>query len=86
MTADEGGIVEVGDNGRATLELFDGSTVRLMGNTRLELSLLRVGKFNADHTRLVLGMIEGAAHFNIAGKLPYGREVVARTRRTGRSA
>lgn len=79
MTADEGGVVEVGDNGRATLELFDGSTVRLMGNTTMELSQLRVGKFNPDHTRLVLGMIEGAAHFAIAGRLPYGREVVLNT-------
>src|SRR5687767_10440777 len=79
MTADEGGIVEVGENARATLDLFDGSTVRLMGHTRMELSMLRVGKFNADHTRLILGMIEGAAHFNIAGRLPYGREVVLNT-------
>ena len=79
MTADEGGIVEVGENARATLDLFDGSTVRLMGNTRMELSILRVGKFNADHTRLILGMLEGAAHFNIAGRLPYGREVVLNT-------
>lgn len=79
MTAEEGGLIEIGENGRATLDLFDGSTVRLMGNTKMELSLLRVGTFNADHTRLVLGMIEGAAHFNVAGKLPYGREVVLNT-------
>jgi hypothetical protein len=79
MTAEEGGIVEVGDNARATVELFDGSSVRLMGNTKMELSMLRVGKFNADHTRLILGMIQGAAHFNIAGRLPYGREVVLNT-------
>lgn len=79
MTADESGIVEVGDNGRATLDLFDGSSVRLMGNTKMELSILRVGKFNADHTRLILGMIEGAAHLTVAGKLPYGREVVVNT-------
>jgi hypothetical protein len=79
MTADEGGLVEVGENGRASLDLFDGSTVRLMGNTRMELSMLRVGKFNADHTRLILGIIEGAAHFNVAGRLPYGREVIVQT-------
>lgn len=79
MTAEEGGLIEIGENGRATLDLFDGSTVRLMGNTRMELSQLRVGAFNADHTRLVLGMIEGAAHLNVAGKLPYGREVVLNT-------
>lgn len=79
MTADEGGVVEVGENGRAALDLFDGSTVRLMGNTRLELSQLRVGKFNADHTRLILGVVEGAAHFNVAGRLPYGREVIVQT-------
>lgn len=79
MTAEEGGIVEVSENGRATLELFDGSTVRLMGNTRMELSSLRVGKFNADHTRLILGIIEGAAHLSVAGRLPYGREVVLNT-------
>jgi hypothetical protein len=79
MPADEGAIVEVGDSSLASLELFDGSTVHLMGNTRMELSLLRVGKFNADHTRLVLGLIDGAARFTIAGKLPYGREVVLNT-------
>ncbi|MCC7370012.1 MAG: FecR domain-containing protein [Chloroflexi bacterium] len=79
MTAEEGGLIEVGDNGRATLDLFDGTTVRLLGNTKLELSQLRVGTFNADHTRLVLGLVEGAAHFNVAGKLPYSREVVLNT-------
>ena len=79
MPADEGGIVEVGDNGRATLDLFDGSTVRVLGNSKVELSVLRVGKFNPDHTRLILGLIEGAAHFTIAGKLPYAREVVLNT-------
>src|SRR5689334_7546344 len=36
MSADEGSAVEVGDNGRASLELFDGSVLRLLGNTRLE--------------------------------------------------
>src|SRR6266511_2380274 len=51
MSADEGSTIEVGDTGRATLELFDGSVIRLLGNTRLELSTLRVGKFNAEHTR-----------------------------------
>jgi len=79
MAADEGGLIEVGESGRASLDLFDGSTVQLMGNTRMELSMLRVGKFNADHTRLILGLIEGAAHFNVAGRLPYGREVVVQT-------
>ncbi|MGE3270356.1 MAG: FecR domain-containing protein [Chloroflexota bacterium] len=79
MTAEEGGLIEIGDNGRATLDLFDGSSVRLMGNTKLELSQLRVGTFNPDHTRLVLGIIEGAAHFNVAGRLPYGREIVLNT-------
>jgi hypothetical protein len=79
MPADEGGIVEVGDNGRATLDLFDGSTIRVLGNSKVELSVLRVGKFNPDHTRLILGLIEGSAHFTIAGKLPYGREVVLNT-------
>lgn len=79
MPAEEGGIVEVGDNGRASLDLFDGSSVQLMGNTRMELSQIRVGKFNADHTRLILGLIDGAAHLNVAGKLPYGREVVLNT-------
>jgi hypothetical protein len=79
MTAEEGGIVEVGENAQATLELFDGSTVHVMGQSRMELSTLRVGTFNADHTRLILGMLDGAAHFNIAGRLPYGREVVLNT-------
>lgn len=79
MTAEEGGLIEIGENGRATLDLFDGSTVRLMGNTKVELSQIRVGTFNADHTRLILGVIEGAAHFNVAGKLPHGREVVLNT-------
>jgi len=79
MSADEGSVVEVGDSGRATVELFDGSVVRLLSNTRLELSTLRVGKFNPDHTRIVLGMVEGAAHISVAGKLPFGREVILNT-------
>jgi hypothetical protein len=79
MNADEGSVVEVGDNGRATLELFDGSTIRVLPNSRLELSTLRVGKFNPEHTRAVLGLSEGAAHFTVAGKLPYNRELVLNT-------
>jgi hypothetical protein len=79
MSADEGSVVEVGDNGRATLELFDGSVLRLLGNTRLELSTLRVGKFNPDHTRLVLGMVEGAAHISVTGRLPFNRELILNT-------
>lgn len=79
MNADEGSAVEVGDNGRASLELFDGSVLQLLGNTRLELSTLRVGKFNPDHTRLVLGMVEGAAHVSVTGRLPFNRELIVNT-------
>lgn len=79
MTADEGGLIEVGENSRASLDLFDGSSVQVMGNTRMELSMLRVGKFNAEHTRLILGIYQGAAHFNITGRLPHDREVVIQT-------
>lgn len=79
MNADEGSVIEVGDNSRANLELFDGSTIRVLGNSRLELSTLRVGKFNSEHTRIVLGMVQGAAHFTVAGKLPFNRELVLNT-------
>jgi FecR protein len=79
MTAEEGGVVEVGDGGRATLALFDGSTVKLLGNGRLELGLVRVGKFNPDHTRLSLNLVDGAANLVVAGGLPFGREVVVAT-------
>jgi hypothetical protein len=79
MSADEGSVVEVGDNARATLDLFDGSVLHLLGNTRLELSTLRVGKFNADHTRVILGMGEGAARISVSGRLPFNRELVMNT-------
>ena len=79
MTLEEGGAVEVGESGRATLELFDGSTVALTPNSRLELAIHRVGKFNADHTRLSLNLSSGAANLNVAGKLPFGREVTVAT-------
>ena len=79
MTLDEGGLVEVGDNSRATLELFEGSTVQLLPRSRLELAALRVGTFNADHTRLALNLVDGAANLSVAGRLPYGREVTVNT-------
>jgi hypothetical protein len=79
MTLDEGGAVEVGESGRATLELFDGSTVTLTPNSRLEVATHRLGKFNADHTRLSLNLSSGAANLNVAGKLPFGREVTVAT-------
>ncbi len=79
MAAEEGGVVEVGDGGRATLGLFDGTSVNLLGAGRLELGTLRVGKFNADHTRLALSLVSGAANLVVAGGLPFGREVVVAT-------
>ena len=79
MTVDEGGFVEVGESGRAMLELFDGSSVTLLRNSRLELATHRIGKFNADHTRLALSLSSGAANLNVAGKLPFGREVTVTT-------
>ena len=79
MAVEEGGVVEVGDSGGATLDLFDGTTVRLLPNTRLQPATVRVGKFNADHTRLSLNLYTGAANFNVAGGLPFGREVTVAT-------
>lgn len=76
---EEGSTVEAGENGRASLELFDGTVVRLLSNTRVELQSLRVGTFNAEHTRLALGMTTGAAHVTVPGGLPFGREVTIST-------
>ena len=76
---EEGSVVEAGDNGRATLELFDGTVVKLLANTRLELHALRVGTFNAEHTRLALGMATWAAHVTVPGRLPFGRDVTIST-------
>ena len=76
---EEGGIVEAGDNGRAALELFDGTVVRMLSNTRVELNTLRVGKFNAEHTRLGLTLATGAAHVSVPGHLPYGRDMTIAT-------
>jgi hypothetical protein len=76
---EEGGVVEAGENGRAILDLFDGTSVKLMANTRVELSAARIGKFNAEHTRLALTMPTGAAHFSVPGGLPYGRDVTVTT-------
>ena len=79
QTIEEGSIVEAVDNGRATLELFDGTVISLLSNTRIELQSLRVGTFNAEHTRLALGMSTGAAHFTVPGHLPYGRDITITT-------
>jgi hypothetical protein len=79
MSVEEGGFVEAGDNGQATLEMFDGSIVKLMPHSRLELGMLRVGKFNSDHTRLSLNLINGSANLNVTGRLPFGREVTVAT-------
>ena len=76
---EEGSIVEAGDNGPATLELFDGTIVRLLSNTRVELQSLRVGAFNPEHTRLSLGMATGAAHVTVPGRLPFARDVTITT-------
>src|SRR6266540_7245632 len=79
LTVEEGGLLEVGDNGQASLELFDGSTVKLMPSTRLELAAARVGKFNPEHTRLSMSLLTGAANLSVAGRLPFGREVTVAT-------
>jgi len=79
MSVEEGSFVEAGDSGRATLEFFDGTTARLMPNSRLQMATLRVGKFNPDHTRLSLNLLSGAANLNVAGRLPFGREVTIAT-------
>ncbi|MBA2447009.1 MAG: FecR domain-containing protein [Chloroflexi bacterium] len=79
MQLEEGSFVEVGDNGRSMLELFDSSTVTLTPSSRLELTTHRLGRFNADHTRLSLSLSSGAANLNVAGKLPFGREITVAT-------
>lgn len=79
MTVEEGGLIEVGEASGASLELFDGSWVKLQPGSRLELATLRVGKFNADHTRLSINLHHGAANLNVAGRLPFSREVTVAT-------
>ena len=79
QAVEEGGVVEVGDNGRATLELYDGTILRMLANTRVAVDALRVGKFNAEHTRLAMTMPTGAAHVTVSGGLPYGRDVTIAT-------
>jgi hypothetical protein len=79
MSLEEGGGLEVQENGRATLDLFDGTRVSLLPRTRLDLATVRVGRFNADHTRLSLKLLEGGANLAVAGNLPFGREVTVAT-------
>jgi hypothetical protein len=79
MTVEEGSTIEVGDAGRASLEFFDGSLVRLLPGARLELATLRVGQFNADHTSLSVNLLDGAAHVSVAGRLPFNRELTVAT-------
>ncbi len=76
---EEGSIIEAGDKGRASLELFDGTVVRLMANTRVELQTLRVGTFNPEHNQLALGIATGAARLTVTGHLPFGRDITVAT-------
>lgn len=75
----EGGAVEVGDGGRATLRLLDGSTVALLPDARLELRAHRIGRFSARQTAIALDLSVGAAAVDVAGGLPSGRDLVLTT-------
>jgi hypothetical protein len=75
----EGGAVEVGDGGRATLRLLDGSTVALLPHARLELRAHRIGRFSAEQTAISLELSAGAARLDVAGGLPSGRDLVVAT-------
>lgn len=75
LLIDEGGVVEVGGGGRAELRLFDGSTVALLPDSRLQLATVRVGRYNSSLTELSLNLFGGAANIEVAGALPSGRSV-----------
>ena len=75
----EGGAVEVGDGGRATLGLLDGSTVALLPDARLELRTHRIGRFSAEQTAISLDLSAGSARLDVAGGLPSGRDLVVTT-------
>jgi hypothetical protein len=71
----EGGMVEVGDRGRATLRLLDGSTVVLLPGARLGLRAHRIGRFSSEQTAVSLDLSAGAARFDVTDGLPAGREL-----------
>lgn len=75
LTVEEGGIVEAGEGGHATLRLFEGSSVALLPRARVQLATLRVGRFNANLTQASLALLEGAARIEVAGGLPAGRDL-----------
>ena len=75
LTVEEGGIVEAGEGGHATLRLFEGSAVALLPRARVQLATLRVGRFNANLTQASLALLEGAARIEVAGGLPAGRDL-----------
>jgi ferric-dicitrate binding protein FerR (iron transport regulator) len=79
MAIEEGGSIETGENSRASLNLHDGSRVRLMSRGHIDLSGHRIGKYNAEHTRVVVNLTQGAANFDVKGNLPFNREVVVTT-------
>lgn len=75
----EGGVVEVGDGGRATLRLLAGSTVALLPDARPELRAHRVGRFGAEETAISLDVSVGANKVDVAGGLRSGRDLVLTT-------
>lgn len=66
----EGTVIQTEPSAEATLSLFDGSQVRLLGDARLSLQAMHTGKFEASGTQLGARLEAGPALFNVAGTLP----------------
>lgn len=77
---EEGSRVEAPTGSEVVLELFDGSTVRLLPGAELELTSHQEGKFNRELTGIHLSLLGGPAVFSVAGGLPDGRSLVVQTR------
>lgn len=79
MDVYEGSVLEASDSTSASISLFDGTVAKLLPGARLQPLNLRTGTFNAELTRIVLRQERGAVSYNVAGQLPFGRDVVVRT-------
>jgi hypothetical protein len=75
----EGSVLEASDGTGASLNLFDGTVAKLLPGARLQPLNLRTGIFNAELTRIELRQERGAVSYNVAGQLPFGRDVVIQT-------
>jgi hypothetical protein len=77
---EEGGVLDVATSSEATIQLgVDRSTVRLRPGARVEISMMRVGRFNPDLTQVRLNQLAGAVDYSVAGSLPNQRQIEVRT-------